>query len=60
FVWFALTEGLLALYAGYRYRIFRRNQSVVNNFAPMLRTTPAALEMRAPSHDVAEANQAQK
>lgn len=60
FVWFALTEGLLALYAGYRYRIFRRIQSEANNFAPMLRTTPAALEMHAPAHDVAEANHAQK
>ena len=49
FAWFALTEGLIAVYAGYRYRIFRRIQVEGANFAPMLRTTPAALEMHAPA-----------
>ncbi|HET6633174.1 MAG TPA: MFS transporter [Rhodanobacteraceae bacterium] len=45
FAWFALMQGLLALYAGYRYLIFRREQATENNFRPMLRTTPNALKM---------------
>lgn len=56
FAWFALTEGSLALYAGYRYRIFRRVQVEASNFAPMLRTTPAALEMHATGGDVENQN----
>ncbi|HET6545960.1 MAG TPA: MFS transporter [Rhodanobacteraceae bacterium] len=45
FAWFALMHGLLALYAGYRYHVFRREQTSQANFRPMLRTTPSALEM---------------
>lgn len=44
-VWFALTHLALAAYAGYRYLAFRREQVTDNNFLPMLRTTPAVLEM---------------
>lgn len=43
--WFALTHAVLAAYAGYRYLAYRRKQVTDNNFLPMLRTTPAALEM---------------
>ncbi|HET7663617.1 MAG TPA: MFS transporter [Rhodanobacteraceae bacterium] len=44
-VWFALNTALLAVYATYRYRAFRREQVDENNFRPMLRTTSAVLEM---------------
>ncbi|HET7300383.1 MAG TPA: MFS transporter [Oleiagrimonas sp.] len=43
--WFALNTALLAVYAAYRYRAFRREQVDENNFRPMLRTTSAVLEM---------------
>jgi MFS family permease len=45
FGWFALTQGALAAYAAYRYRVFRREQATERHFTPMLRTTPAAFEM---------------
>jgi MFS family permease len=45
FGWFALTQGALAVYASYRYRVFRREQATERHFTPMLRTTPAAFEM---------------
>ncbi|NZA28626.1 MFS transporter [Luteimonas sp. SJ-92] len=47
FGWFALLLGALALYAGYRYQAFRRVQTHGPAFVPMLRTTPASLEMLA-------------
>lgn len=43
--WYALTHGVLALYAGYRYHAFWRAQNDETHFVPMLRTTPAALAM---------------
>jgi MFS family permease len=45
FGWFALTQGVLAAYATYRYQVFRREQATERHFTPMLRTTPAAFEM---------------
>lgn len=43
--WYAFTHGVLAVYAGYRYHAFRREQNDDTHFVPMLRTTPAALAM---------------
>lgn len=43
FAWFALTQAVLAVYAAYRYRVFRRAPAHERKFSPMLRTTPAAL-----------------
>jgi MFS family permease len=45
FGWFALTQGVLAAYAGYRYTVFRREQATEPHFRTMLRTTPTVLEM---------------
>lgn len=45
FGWFALTQGALAAYAGYRYQAFRREQATEPHFRTMLRTTPMVLEM---------------
>lgn len=45
FAWFAIMHGLLAAYAGYRYVVFRREQTPDSGFTPMLRTTPVALDM---------------
>ncbi|NII09959.1 MFS transporter [Oleiagrimonas sp. C23AA] len=45
FAWFAVTEGLLALYAGYRYQVRHRELNEDSQFMPMMRTTPAAFEM---------------
>lgn len=45
FAWFALTHGVLALYAGWRYRVFRRAPTDTPAFQPMVRTTPAALRL---------------
>lgn len=44
-LWFAMIHAVLMLYAGYCYLTFRRRQVTDNNFRPMLRTTPAALEI---------------
>ncbi|HEX7324868.1 MAG TPA: MFS transporter, partial [Rhodanobacteraceae bacterium] len=44
-VWFALMTGCLALYAAYRYEVFRREPVADNNFRALLRTTPVALRM---------------
>jgi MFS family permease len=49
FVWFALMHGMLACLALYRYHVFRREQPREAHFAPMLRTTPASLEMLGPA-----------
>lgn len=43
--WFAVTHAVFAAYAAYRYLAFRREQVTDNNFLPMLRTTPTALNM---------------
>lgn len=59
FVWFAAMQASLALFAGYRYRAFRREQGESATFAPMLRTTPTALEML-PAVDAAESAQPQR
>lgn len=45
FAWFATTHGVLAVYAAWRYRVFRRVPSDTAAFQPMLRTTPAALRL---------------
>lgn len=45
FAWFAAMHAALALFAGYRYQAFRREQGETTMFAPMLRTTPALLDM---------------
>ncbi len=45
FGWFALVHGITAVYAGYRYRTFRRTRADEAHFRPMLRTTPSALEL---------------
>ncbi len=44
-IWFALTMGMLAVYAAYRYRAFQREQVPANNFRPLIRTTPGALRV---------------
>jgi MFS family permease len=49
FAWFALTHAILAAIAAYRYLAFRREQTEATRFAPMLRTTPASLEMLGPA-----------
>ncbi len=61
FGWFALTQGALAAYAGYRYTVFRREQATEPHFRTMLRTTPTVLEMLPDTDvdDVAEAPAAQ-
>ncbi len=51
FAWFALAQGTLAAFAGYRYHVFGRAHTPDSRFVPMLRTTPAALEMHAGSGD---------
>lgn len=48
-VWFALTTGMLALYAAYRYAAFRREQVPDHNFQPLLRTTAAAVHLSHPA-----------
>ncbi|HEX5960245.1 MAG TPA: MFS transporter [Rhodanobacteraceae bacterium] len=45
FAWFALTHGVLAAYAAWRYGMFRRVPAEAAAFRPMLRTTPAALRL---------------
>jgi len=45
FGWFAVTQAVLAVYAGYRYWHFHREQSTDANFRMMVRTTPTALDM---------------
>lgn len=45
FGWFVITQLLLAVYAGYRYWHFHREQSSDPNFRMMVRTTPTVLEM---------------
>lgn len=45
FVWFALIQAMLAGYAAYRYRVFRRAPAHERSFSPMLRTTPEALSL---------------
>ncbi|WP_407354143.1 MFS transporter [Luteimonas sp. R10] len=47
FAWFALLQGSLAVYAGYRYQAHRRSHVPGAPFFAMLRTTPASLEMLA-------------
>lgn len=44
-LWFAFAHGVLALCGAYYYRAFRREQVTDSNFRPMLRTTPAALNL---------------
>lgn len=45
FAWFALTHGVLAAYAFWRYRMFKRAPTPGPGFTPMVRTTPAALRL---------------
>ncbi|WHZ19147.1 MAG: putative MFS-type transporter [Rhodanobacteraceae bacterium] len=45
FAWFALTHGVLAVYATWRYRMSPRTPADAPAFQPMLRTTPAALRL---------------
>ena len=45
FAWFALSHGVLAAYAIWRYRVFRRVPADTPAFQPMLRTTPTALRL---------------
>ena len=45
FAWFALTHGVLAGYAAWRYQVFRRVPTGATTFQPMLRTTPAAMRL---------------
>lgn len=45
FAWFALIHATLAVYAAWRYRVFRRTPADTPAFQPMLRTTPAALRL---------------
>ncbi|MGH8146602.1 MAG: MFS transporter [Rhodanobacteraceae bacterium] len=45
FAWFAFTHAVLAVYAAWRYRVFRRTPADTPVFQPMLRTTPAALRL---------------
>lgn len=45
FAWFALTHGVLAVYAAWRYRTRERAPATTPVFQPMLRTTPAALRL---------------
>ncbi|HET7930781.1 MAG TPA: MFS transporter, partial [Rhodanobacteraceae bacterium] len=47
-IWFAAMTGALALYAAYRYLVFRREQVAANNFRPLLRTTAAAVHLSQP------------
>lgn len=49
FAWFAATHGVLAAYATFRYRQFRRIPADAPAFQPMLRTTPAALRLLRPA-----------
>ncbi|MGH8191112.1 MAG: MFS transporter [Rhodanobacteraceae bacterium] len=49
FAWFALTQAILAAYAAWRYRAFRREPVDGRAFQPMLRTTPAALRLLRPA-----------
>ncbi|MEZ0469312.1 MFS transporter [Luteimonas salinilitoris] len=53
FGWFALLQGSLAVYAGYRYQAHRRSHVPGAPFFAMLRTTPASLEMLAEQPDAA-------
>lgn len=45
FGWFAALQGALALYAGWRYHAHRRAPAMAPQFHPMLRTSPASLEL---------------
>lgn len=45
FVWLGVLEGLLAAYAFYRFISHKRALVTDNNFVPMVRTTPGALEL---------------
>ena len=45
FGWFAALQGALALYAGWRYHAYRRAPAMAPQFHPMLRTSPASLEL---------------
>lgn len=51
FGWFAALQGALALYARWRYRAHRRAPAMAPQFHPMLRTSPASLELIAAEHD---------
>jgi len=45
FAWFSLSHGVLAVYAIWRYRVFRRVPTDTPAFQPMLRTTPTAMRL---------------
>ena len=45
FVWFAALNGLLAVYAAYRYMTRRREAVTDRHYVPMVRTTPSALDL---------------
>lgn len=51
FGWFAALQGALALYAGWRYHTHRRAPALAPQFHPMLRTSPASLELIASEPD---------
>jgi MFS family permease len=46
-IWFALVAAALALYAAYRYRVFRRTQVRDRPFTPMMQTTRTVMEAAA-------------
>ena len=45
FAWFAALNGLLAVYAAYRYATRRREAVADRHYVPMVRTTPSALDL---------------
>ena len=45
FAWFAVLDGLLAGYALYRFTRRKREVTPVDNFVPLVNTTPGSLEL---------------
>lgn len=50
-IWFALVTAALALYAAYRYRVFRRTQIRDRAFTPMMQTTRTVMVATAAVHE---------